>query len=113
MCVCNLRETLFDKIDGFRISNDDNQIFFKDLAIIDCESICVPTEDLKNTNTTTWVGKHEPISVSISSNLIEKLVFLCEKDPKTLIVFFVEALKELANKGKNEMQTKFESIINS
>ena len=43
-------------------------------------------------------------------------MFLCNKDPKNLIVFFVEALEELANKSKTEMQTKFASfqeIINS
>ena len=48
--------------------------------------------------------------VSISSNLIEEPVFLCDKDHKNLIVSFVEALEELANKSKTEMQTKFASI---
>ena len=37
-------------------------------------------------------------------------MFLCDKDPKNLIVSFVEALEELANKSKTEMQTKFASI---
>ena len=105
-----LRETLFDKLDAFGISYNDDQKLFKNLAIFDFESICVPTEELKDTNTTTWIGKHEPISVSISSNLIEEPVFLCDNDPKNLIVSFVEALEELANKSKTEMQTKFASI---
>ena len=108
--VYALRETLFDKLDAFGISYNDDQKLFKNLAIFDFESICVPTEELKDTNTTTWIGKHEPISVSISSNLIEEPVFLCDKDPKNLIVSFVEALEELANKSKTEMQTKFASI---
>ena len=80
------------------------------MAIVDFESICVPNEELKDTNTNKWIGKHEPISVSISSNLIEEHVFLCNTDPKNLIVSFVEALEELANKSKTEMQTKFASI---
>ena len=105
-----LRETLFDKLDAFGISYNDDQKLFKNLAIFDFESICVPTEELKDTNTTTWIGKHEPISLSISSNLIEEPVFLCDKDPKNLIVSFVETLEELANKSKTEMQTKFASI---
>ena len=37
-------------------------------------------------------------------------MFLCDKDPKTLIVFFVEALEELANKSKTEKHTKFASV---
>ena len=69
--VYALRETLFDKLDAFGISYNDDQKLFKNLAIFDFESICAPTEELKDANTTTWIGKHEPISVSISSNLIE------------------------------------------
>ena len=37
-------------------------------------------------------------------------MFLCDKGPKNLIVSFVEALEELANKSETEMQTKFASI---
>ena len=80
------------------------------MAIFDFESICVPSEQLKDTNTTIWIGKHEPISVSISSNLIDEPVFLCNKDPKALITSFVEAIEDLANKSQTEMRTKFSSI---
>ena len=83
---------------------------FKNLAIFVFESTCVPSEQLKDTNPTTWIGKHEPISVSISSNLIDETDFLCDKDPKALIISFVEAVEELANKIKTEIRTKFSSI---
>ena len=83
---------------------------FKNLVIFDFESICVPSDQLKDTNTTTWIGKHEPISVSISSNIIDEPVFLCDNDPKALIISFVEAIEDLANKSKTEMWTKFSSI---
>ena len=108
--VYTLRETLFDKLDGFGISYNDDKKLFKNLAIFDFESICVPSEQLKHTNTTIWIGKHEPISVSISSNLIDEPVFLCNKDPKALITSFVEAIEDSANKSKTEMRTKFSSI---
>ena len=85
----------------------------KNLAVLDFESICVPSNELKDTNTTTWIGKHEPISVSISSNLLQEPIFLCNKDPKTLIVSFVEALEELASRSKAEMLQKFSSIENA
>ena len=80
------------------------------MAIFDFESICVPSDQIKDTNTTTWIGKHEPISLSISSNLIDEPVFLCDKDPKTLLISFVEAIEDLANKSETEMWTKFSSI---
>ena len=108
--VCTLRETLFDKLDGFGNSYNDDQKLFINFAIFDFESICIPIKEPWDTNTTTWIGKHEPISISISSILIDKPVFLCHKDPKTLIVSCVEALEELANKSKNDIHPKIASI---
>ena len=105
-----MRESSFDKLDGFGVSYSDEQNLYKDLAIFDFQSICVPSEQSKNTNTTIWIGKHEPSSVSISANSIDEPVFLCVKNPKILIISFVEAIEDLANKSKTEMQTKFSFI---
>ena len=111
--VYTLRETLFDKFDGFGIGIEEEQKLFKNLAVFDFESICVPSNELKDTNTTTWIGKHEPISVSFSSNLLQEPIFLCNKDPKTLIVSFVETLEELASRSKAELLQKFSSMENA
>ena len=98
---------MFDKLDGFGVRYEEDQKLFKTLAVFDLESICVPSNELIDTNAATWTGKHEPISVSISSNLLQEPIFLCNKDPKTLIVSFVEALEELASKSKAEMIKNF------
>ena len=82
----------------------------KNLAIFDFESICVPTEELKETQTTTWIRKHVPISVSISSNLIDEPIFLYNKDPQNLIIDFVSNLELLAEQSKLEMRKKFQDI---
>ena len=111
--VYTLSETLFDKLDGFGVRYEKDQKLFKNLSVFDFESICVPSNELKDTNTTTWIGKHEPISVSISSNLLQEPIFLCNIDPKTLIVSFVEALEELASKSKAEMLQKISYIENA
>ena len=79
-------------------------------AIFEFESICVPTEELKETQTTTWIGKHVPVSVSISSNLIDDPIFLYNKDPQNLIIDFVSKLELLAEKSKLEMSSKFQDI---
>ena len=84
----------------------------KNLAVIDFESICVPSNELKVINATNWVEKHETIAVSIPSNLLQKPIFLCSKDPKTLIVSFFEALQELASKSKAKLLQKFSYIEN-
>ena len=105
--VYTLLETLFDKLDGFGISYNDDQKLLNNLTIFDFESICVPSEQLKDTNAMAWIGKHEPISVSISSNLFDEPVFLCDKDPKAPIISFVEAIEDLTNNNKTEMRKKF------
>ena len=55
-----LRETLFGKLDGFGIGYEEEKKLFKNLAVFDFESIWVPSNELKNTNTTTWQENMNP-----------------------------------------------------
>ena len=64
--VYQIGETLFDKLDSFGINYTSEQKLFQKLAIFDFESICVQEDTFRDTITTTWIGKHVPISVSIS-----------------------------------------------
>ena len=108
--VYQLRETLFDKLDSFDIQYTDDRRLFTNLAVFDFESICIPEEKFKNTETTTWIGKHVPISVSISSNLIAKPKFLCNCNPRDLIESFTDAVEGLATQSKAQMKLKFLEI---
>ena len=81
--------------------------------MFDFESICVPTEELKAIGTTDWIGKHVPVSVSISSNLQDNRMFLGEKDPELQIIVFVSGLELLAKKSKLQMRTNFQEIENT
>ena len=56
--------------------------------------------------TITLIGKHEPISVSISSNLLDKPILLFDKDPQSLIIDFVANLELLAEKKQNRNAIK-------
>ena len=102
-----LRETLFDRLDSFSIQYTDDQRLFTNIAVFNFESICIPEEKIKNTETTTWIGKHIPISVSISSNLIAKPIFLCNSNPRDLVESFVDAVEGLATQSKAQMKLKF------
>ena len=95
---------MFEKLEGFSLPVSEDNKLFNNLVIFDFESICVPTEELKETQTTTWIGKHVPISVSISSNLIDEPIFLYNNDPQNLIIDFVSKLELLAEKSKLEMR---------
>ena len=105
--VYQLRETLFDKLDTFDIQYTDVQKLFINLAVFDFESICIPEEKFKNTETTTGIGKHVPISVSIYSNLIAEPLFLCNSNPRDLVESFIDAVEGLATKSKAQMKLKF------
>ena len=108
--VYQLRETLFDKLDSFGTQYTDDQKLFKNLAVFDFEPICIPEEKFKNTETTTWIGKHVPLSVSISSNLIAKPTFLCNSNPRDLVESFIDAVEGLATQSKAQMKLKFWEI---
>ena len=102
-----LQETLFDKHHSFDIQYTDDQKLFSNLLVFDFESICIPEEKYKNTETTTWSGKHVPISVSISSNLIAMPKFLCNFNPRDLFESFIDAVEGLATQSIAHMKLKF------
>ena len=108
--VYQIRETLFDKLDSFGINYTSEQKLFKNLAIFDFESICVQEETFRDTITTTWIGKHVPISVSISSNLVEEPIFLCNSDPHHFVASFIGVLENLASQSKAKMKNLFLDI---
>ena len=74
--VYQIRGTFFDKLNFFSIKYTSKQNFFKNLAMLDFESICVEEETFRGTNTKTCIKKHDSISVSIPSNLVEEAIFL-------------------------------------
>ena len=108
--IYELCETLFEKLEEFILLVSEDNKLFNNLALFDFQSICVPREELKETQTTTWIGKHAPISVFISSNLIDEPIFLYNKDPQNLIIDFVSKLELLAEKSKLGMRIKFQDI---
>ena len=101
---------MFEKLERFNLPVSEENKLLNNLAVFNFESICVATEELKETKTTTWIGKHVPISVFISSNLIDEPIFLYNKDPKKLIIDFVSKVELLGEKKKLEMGTKFQDI---
>ena len=80
---------------------------FKNLAVFDFESVCVKDETYKETETTKWIGKHVPMSVSISSNLLPEHLFLCNSDTRHLVSSFASAFEGLATQSKAQMKLRF------
>ena len=105
-CAYSLREILFEKFDNFSIAYPEDDTLFKSLAVFDFEAICVHPVDVSNTATTSWIGTHVLVSVSISSNLLDEPVFLCEKDPNCLIISYVAQLETLAAKKQSGVEAQ-------
>ena len=102
--VYQLRETLYEKLDSFNIPYRKDQKLFKNLSVFHFESTCDKGETYKETETTKWIGKHVPISVSISSNLIPEPIFLCNSDPRHLVSSFISAPEGLATQSKAQIK---------
>ena len=105
--VYQLRETLFEKLDSLNIPYKEEQKLFKNLAVFDFKSICNKEKTYKEVETTIWIGKHVPISISISSNLIPEPSFLCNLDPRHLASSFVSTLEGLATQSKAQLKLRF------
>ena len=67
-------------------------------------------EGFKDTDSTKWIRKHIPISVSISSNLVEEPIFLSNSDPHHLVTSFSGALENLALQSKAITKNSFYDI---
>ena len=108
--VNQIREVLFDKLDIFSIRYTSEQKLFKKLTIFDFESLCVQEETVRVTDTKNWIGKHVPISVSFSSNLVEEPIFLSNSDPHHLVASFTGTLENSVSQRKAKMKNLFLDI---
>ena len=98
---------LSENSEAFSIPNTAEQKLFKNLEKFDFESICVKEHSYRKTETTTWIGKHVPLSVYISSNLVPEPIFLLNVNPHLLISSFITALDGLAAQSEAQKKSNF------
>ena len=106
-----LAETIFDRLDDVKINVPQELRLFSHLIVFDFESITVPDNTLRNTDLTSWIGKHVPISVSIASKLLEDPIFICNEDAYQLIRDFVSNLTYIAEKSTLLMREKLNAFV--
>ena len=106
-----LSETIFDRLDDVQINVPQELRLFSHLIVFDFESITVPDNTLRNTDLTSWIGKHVPISVSTASNLLKDPIFTCKEDPYQLIRDFVSSLTNIAEKSTLIMREKLNAFV--
>ena len=108
-----LQKTLFDKLNSFNIPYSVDRKFFKNMALFNFGSICVQKEKILDTEISTCIGKHVPMSLSISSKLIKQPIFLSNSNLRALIESLVDALEWLARQSKAQMKLKFSEFETS
>ena len=106
-----LSETIFERLEDVNVNVPQELRLFSHLIVFDFESITVPDSTLKNTDLTSWIGKHIPISVSIASNLLDDPIFICNEDPNQLIRDFVSNLTHIAEKSTLLMREKLNYFV--
>ena len=106
-----LAETIFDRLDDVKINVPQELRLFSHLIVFNFESITVPDNTLRNTDLTSWIGRHVPISVSIASNLLKDPIFICNEDPYQLIRDFVSSLTDIAEKSTLLMREKLNAFV--
>ena len=106
-----LSDTIFDRLEEFNIIVPDELRLFPNLIVYDFESKTVHDSTVKNTELTSWIGKHVPISVSLCSNFNPDTLFICNEDPNQLIRDFVQNLVALSEKSASIMKEKLQTYI--
>ena len=92
--------------ESFGIKYTSEQKLFKNLGAFHFRSIFVQYKTFRDRNTTTWIGKHVPISVSNSSNFVEAPIFSFNSDPHHLVAsFFLELSQVLGFRSKTKMKS--------
>ena len=96
-------ETNFDKLESFGNKYTSEQTLHKISNIRLWIHLC-PRRDLQRhkNDKVDRIGKHVPISVSISSNHVEEPIFLCYSDPHYVVASFIGALESLASWVKHK-----------
>ena len=107
-----LIETVFERLEDIGIHVDNEVRLFTSFAVFDFESITVADNTLKNSDSTTWIGRHVRISVSISYSFGSGVYFLCNFDPRHLVRNFIEKLLEVSQLSSVLVIEKFERVFN-
>ena len=73
--VYQIRLTFSGSLNSFGTKYTIEETMFRNIAKFDCDSTCVQQKSFKDTETKKRIGKHVPILVSISLNLVEQSIF--------------------------------------
>ena len=105
-------QTIFEKLEFLDIFVPTNERFYHNFSVWDMEAILLKVEQ-NVTDKLHWISKHEPISVSIASNVDGYNNPKCFVDisPQKLISKMMEYLNEISEINANNLKMKFKYVF--
>ena len=88
--------TIFDRLDEFGVSVPVAERIFPWFSVYDFEAVLIPCEE--RSAKTAWIRRHEPVSVSICSNVDRVPKCFVNEDPSLLVNDMMKSLGEISNK---------------
>ena len=107
-------QTIFEKLEYLDIFVPLNQRFYHNFSVWDMEAILLKL-DQNVTETLHWISRHEPISVSIASNIEGYNNPKCFVDlsSKNLITKMMDYLNEISEVNANNQKYKYKYVFDS
>ena len=107
-----MNSTIFDRLEEFNIIVPENERVFKWFVVYDFEAVLSHIDD-QQTARLKWLRRHDPISVSVSSNVdgFREPRGFVNKDSKALIESMMEYIGSISDQVYENAQATWSSVI--
>ncbi|KAK3098713.1 hypothetical protein FSP39_022331 [Pinctada imbricata] len=108
----NQHPTIFETLDEYGIHTDLDLRYYPYFIVYDFEAILLPQDPVDHTKKLKWQAEHQPISVSVCSNVTgheQPRCFVCT-DPKELVTRMVEYMSEIAETANQLACERWEEV---
>ena len=105
--------SIFDRLEEFDIVVPEVNRLYPWFIVYDFEAILAPITEEQPTPRLKWLRKHEPISVSVASNVpgFEEAKCFVNADPKALIESMMTYMGSIADSACNSAESQWASAI--
>ena len=110
-----MNSSIFDRLEEFNIIVPENERVFKWFIVYDFEAILSHIDEDQPTPRLKWLRRHDPISVSISSNVdgFREPQGFVNQVPKALIEEMMEYMACISDRIYENAQVKWVTVIES
>ena len=104
------KKNVFEQLMEFRINVAEQDRYYKDFAVYDCESMLVPDNQPAGPQTTI-LSKHHPISVSVCSTLSRSPECHVSEKTENLVDFMMAYFNQIQQRVKQMMITRYKQVF--